>query len=259
MVKIAKKYGIKCETSNPTADLRESLPIWNHVGRNDERRVENSIGCKCLRNNHQVRTVGQCRAVAGRLSDDESGHVARHTCGCADCDLDRNLHLCDNPHRCATAAARLLGRINAKWNPSRPANEDGLTLTQTRKDENNAARIDHKRILFDPSISTGLPTAESLRAFVPACDRDERPALRLPRPYQVSAEDTEVYTDGSAHGNGSESARAGSGIWFGEGDPRNEGARVPFDTQTDQVAEFYAVIMAHRKVPPFAPLHVVSD
>ncbi|EIW61243.1 RnaseH-domain-containing protein, partial [Trametes versicolor FP-101664 SS1] len=43
------------------------------------------------------------------------------------------------------------------------------------------------------------------------------------------------------------------------GDVRNEGARVPYDSQTNQVAEMYAVELAHRKTPPHAPMHIVSD
>ncbi|KAL1938552.1 hypothetical protein VTO73DRAFT_11575 [Trametes versicolor] len=125
--------------------------------------------------------------------------------------------------------------------------------------ENRSARLAHDRILFDPSLSTGTPLATVFRVFSEAPLEDTRPALRHPRPFQVAAEEVEVFTDGSAKGNGTGDAVAGSGIWFGAGDARNRGERVPYEEQTNQVAEIYAVTMAHRATPPFAPLHVVSD
>ncbi|EIW61280.1 ribonuclease H-like protein [Trametes versicolor FP-101664 SS1] len=54
-------------------------------------------------------------------------------------------------------------------------------------------------------------------------------------------------------------ACAGSGVWFGEQDPRNTGVRVPHNEQSNQAAEMYAVTLAHMLTPPFAPLHIVSD
>ncbi|KAI0656077.1 ribonuclease H-like protein, partial [Cubamyces menziesii] len=54
-------------------------------------------------------------------------------------------------------------------------------------------------------------------------------------------------------------ARAGSGIWIKEGDPRNRGERVPGEKQSNQTGEFHAVVMAHKAVPPYVALHIVSD
>ncbi|KAI0731180.1 ribonuclease H-like protein [Earliella scabrosa] len=59
--------------------------------------------------------------------------------------------------------------------------------------------------------------------------------------------------------NGSADARAGAGIWFGPNDPRNRAVKVPGGSQTNQAAEIYAVIVAAAVVPPFAPLHLVTD
>ncbi|KAI0335409.1 ribonuclease H-like protein [Cubamyces sp. BRFM 1775] len=84
-------------------------------------------------------------------------------------------------------------------------------------------------------------------------------AVRQPRGFHVSGEDVEVFTDGSCVNNGSAAARAGSGVWVASNDARNSAERVPYDEQTNQVAEIYAVIMAHRLTPPFAALHIVTD
>ncbi|EIW60551.1 RNase H, partial [Trametes versicolor FP-101664 SS1] len=258
-MKAAKKYNVRCDASNPTENLRAQLPVWSHIGRAPGRCAENSPGCRCLRNGHQVRTVEQCEAAAERLTKLDLNHIPRPCCPCNHCERDRSLYGCDNPHRCANAAARIVGRIVEKWNPRRRGNGDGLTLTSRRKRENVSARVANDRVLFDPSMSTDAPIAESLRVFVPTATVDVRPALRPSSRFQVLQEAVEVFTDGSARGNGTGCASAGSGAWFGENDERNEGVRVPYDEQTNQIAEIYAVTLAHQKVPPFAPMHVVSD
>ncbi|OSC98167.1 ribonuclease H-like protein [Trametes coccinea BRFM310] len=107
-------------------------------------------------------------------------------------------------------------------------------------------------------MKQGTPLASAFRVFAPQQDEALRPA-RVVRQYAVADEEVEVFTDGSCRHGGTADARAGSGLWFGRGDPRNSGERVPYIDQSNQIAEIYAVAMAHRATPPFAPLHIVSD
>jgi ribonuclease HI len=58
---------------------------------------------------------------------------------------------------------------------------------------------------------------------------------------------------------GEENAQAGSGIWFGDNDPRNEALRVPGKMQTNQVAELYAILHVVKNTPSDQPLHIKSD
>ncbi|EIW64932.1 RNase H, partial [Trametes versicolor FP-101664 SS1] len=259
MIKAAKKYGVRCDSANPSIALRKQMPLWYHIGREASRVSENTESSRCLREAHRVRTVQQGEQAAARLSARDNAHVARASCECGDCDRDRSLYGCDNPHRCAATAAKILNRVGEKWKLVREENRDGLTLTPGRRRENDSARLSHDRVLFDPTLSTNAPLAEVFRVFVPPTAKDTRTALRLPRPFQLTAEAVEVFTDGSAQGGDRGTAVAGSGVWFGEGDVRNSGERVPHDAQTNQIAEIHAVTMAHRLTPPFAPLHVVSD
>ncbi|KAI0349339.1 ribonuclease H-like protein [Trametes cingulata] len=129
---------------------------------------------------------------------------------------------------------------------------------RTRISENRAARIDNDRITFNPSLTQDLPLSEVFRVFTTG-DGCGAPALRPRRRFQVEEEAVEVYTDGSCTNNGTASAQAGSGVWFGCNDSRNQGVRVPTSTQSNQGGEIYAVTVAESKVPPFAPLHIVSD
>jgi len=54
-----------------------------------------------------------------------------------------------------------------------------------------------------------------------------------------------VYTDGSCSNNGSESAQAGMGVYFGPDDPRNVSKRV-VGKQSNNTAELGAIIEAYR-------------
>ncbi len=258
MIKAAKKFLVCCDVRVATRELKEAMPAWYHLGTEPGRSTANSVAAKCLRKTHGVYTVGECERTAARLQPQNTEHVQRHDCECRECEEDR-VGGCSNPHRCALAAERLLEKLKPKWSLVQNGNGDGLSLTRSRKRTNETARAEKGRIIFDPSVAQGASLAEVFRVFTdPSRDASEV-ATRLPRPFGIVQEETEVYTDGSATQNGAASAKAGSGVWFGPQDARNEGARVPYDEQTNQAAEIYAVVLAERKVPPFAPLHIVSD
>jgi len=55
---------------------------------------------------------------------------------------------------------------------------------------------------------------------------------------------TQVYTDGACPNNGKGGARAGIGVWWGEGHKLNLAQRVAGDRQTNNVAEIQAATMA---------------
>ena len=71
----------------------------------------------------------------------------------------------------------------------------------------------------------------------------------------------DVWTDGAAWGS-TGGRRAGSGAWFGPGDPRNAACRVP-GVQTNNRAELCAVLLASRQrttIPgSLCDIHVLAD
>lgn len=259
MVLVAKKFGVRCDVRIAKKELRDAMPAWYHIGMEPGRSSAKSAAGKCLREKHDVRTVAQCTDVMRRLKPDFQGHSPRANCECDDCVEDRRKYGCTNPHRCACAAEKLLERLQPKWNPDQTYHADGLSLTPNRGRANETARADKGRIVFDPSITETTPLATIFRVFTSPAIPGERVAARPPRPFSVDSEEVEVYTDGSCIKNGNADAVAGSGAWFGRNDERNVGARVPYNTQSNQSAEIYAVMLAEQRVPPFAPLHVVSD
>ncbi|OJT05923.1 LINE-1 reverse transcriptase -like protein [Trametes pubescens] len=259
MILAAKKFGVCCDVKVAKTELKRAMPIWYHLAAEPGRLMANSVAGKCLRDRHRVLTVAQCEELAVRLRPENEEHVPSKDCVCVECALDRTALGCLNPHRCVCAAERLIERLKPKWNPSQNEGGDGLSLTRRRKRANVSARADDQRIVFDPSMAQDVPVAEVFRVFTDETCMSASAAVRLPRPFGVQCEEVEVYTDGSCLNNGEASAAAGSGVWFGLNDPRNEGVRVPHDAQSNQVAEIYAVTLAASKVAPFAPLHLVSD
>ncbi|KLO04486.1 ribonuclease H-like protein, partial [Schizopora paradoxa] len=67
-----------------------------------------------------------------------------------------------------------------------------------------------------------------------------------------------VYTDGSALGNGTPNATAGAAVYWGPNSQKNWSGRVP-DSQTNNRAELYAILQALLNAPPDRTLNLYSD
>ena len=76
-------------------------------------------------------------------------------------------------------------------------------------------------------------------------------------PY-VSSKILEVYTDGSCHENGTDRARAGSGVFWGQGSTNNWAARVP-GKQTNNRGEIYAILLALLRAQEDPALKIFTD
>ncbi|KAH9852907.1 hypothetical protein C2E23DRAFT_703320, partial [Lenzites betulinus] len=258
MIKVARKYNVRLDSPLPKEDLIKTLPIWYHFALVHSRSSANCKSSRCLRNNHDVITVADCLSVI-RAPTAADTHRNRRDCKCVQCMHDRNVLGCDDPARCAKAASAILGRLRDKWRPGTNANTDGLSLTRAQRDRNLVNATARDVLTFDPSITQGMPIGNAFRVFLQNGEEHGPRACRPIRPFQLECESTVVYTDGSCDENGASDARAGAGIWFGEGDERNAALRVPGGCQTNQAAEAYAVLAAAESTPDFAPLKVVTD
>ncbi|KJK91959.1 hypothetical protein H633G_04174 [Metarhizium anisopliae BRIP 53284] len=77
---------------------------------------------------------------------------------------------------------------------------------------------------------------------------------------QRPAEDVlQIYTDGSSLANGKAGSRAGVGVYFGDGDPRNVSERLVGDPQTNQRAELMAMLRALEIAPLEQTVQIISD
>ncbi|KAJ6542116.1 hypothetical protein B0H10DRAFT_1671118, partial [Mycena sp. CBHHK59/15] len=122
MLKCMNKYGVSFETSNPTNEMLRKLPLWHHPGEDGDKRQENNGKvARCLRRNHAALTIGEGVDVAQRLHNPL--HANRKTCACDECEVDREVHGCENPHGCATKAASRLKQIRPRWIPKQESGE----------------------------------------------------------------------------------------------------------------------------------------
>lgn len=263
MMKTATKYNLAISTNNPTEVFKAALPMWYHVGEADGRSLANTLSARCLREKHGVLTVGECAAVAERLSRrgaTGSPHTPKRTCMCYECERDRTVKGCDDPHRCAGMAAKLLQKLTPLWKLSPVSRTDNLSLTPRRIRRNAEARAIDERVVFNPSVSARAPVESALRLFGPMkVDQDAVVQARRGLRHGGQYAGIEVHTDGSCVENGTERAVAACGVWFGEDDPRNLMARLPGVLQSNQAAEVFAIEEAVRIAPGEAPLHIVSD
>ncbi len=79
-------------------------------------------------------------------------------------------------------------------------------------------------------------------------------------PMPTSVEDSvTVYTDGSCLSNGTKKARAGIGVWWGPGDPRNVSKPLDYPPHTNNRAEVAAVIAALEQLPEHIPIILCTD
>jgi len=70
---------------------------------------------ECLRENHQLRTVGDAEMAAAGLNDPD--HVADPNCLCESCIIAGDGKGCNHPHFCFVRAQKLLDTLPPKWDP----------------------------------------------------------------------------------------------------------------------------------------------
>lgn len=277
MLKTANKYDVSVHAVKVERHLKEAMPLWFHIGADKEKKKINNLpGCKCLRDNHEVKTVGEAIRVTARLR--LLTHQDKASCPCPPCTSDRDIRECRNPARCAKTAKKVISKLQPKFNPLERQRNDNLSFTPHRKDRNKKKKGRKEKesdapsrvfqgergrmegAHFNPSMTTRGDLSAIVRVFVDPLINKPLPAHRISNSLSVERETTTVYTDGSCINNGNLNAKAGSGIWFGTNDRRNKAIRLPPNvTQSNQAGEIVAILVAAQIVPPFAPLTVISD
>ena len=174
------------------------------------------------------------------------------------CDEDRRVLQCNHPEICAATAQQVVQQLLPKWDPRVKPTRDELTLTRRRKKRNLKHIRRRKGVLFDPTVTTRGEISETFRVFTDLDQLSEMPAHR-PDGGPSEYERVTVHTDGSCLDNGTENARCGSGIYFGQNDDRNTAVRVPGSALTNQIGEIVAVMVAALLAPQNAWLDLVTD
>lgn len=68
-----------------------------------------------------------------------------------------------------------------------------------------------------------------------------------------------TYTNGSAYDNGTENARVGAGVWFGDSDKRNIHMRLPGLYQTNNAAKTQAILKRVLAAVQDETIQTISD
>ncbi|KAK0467570.1 hypothetical protein IW261DRAFT_1346231, partial [Armillaria novae-zelandiae] len=240
MLHVAKDLGVRVDMQVPAQQVQRQIPVWYHFRFRGKIKFHyNSKVFKCLMTNHRVETAGEAELAAARIT--KGTHKTRRDCKCHDCRVDRTQRNCENPHKCALAAKSVLDFLVDKWDPRRPDNPEDKGLTEEEKIQNLAAREDNGVIRFDPRLDNEDKLTDGVRIFTAGWDTSTRPATRQPKDNNEEIEISIAYTDGSTYENGTAEARAGTGVWFGDGDNRNIFVRLPGPHQTNNAAEIRAI------------------
>ena len=150
-------------------------------------------------------------------------------------------------------ARKLINTIARTWRPVPPDEQPRTQLT--RRNPPEIALSVGELAVDNQANETDLEN--SIRVFTDKTETTNE--WEQDKTEQAPDDETIVYTDGSCLGNGTAEARAGSGVWFGNNDPRNAAIRVPGKDQSNQIGELLAVLAAVKKAPRTLPLRICSD
>jgi hypothetical protein len=224
MMKVARKYGTTFDALTVDLEVKRQMPIWYHLGANESLNyLNNKPKARCLRNNHDVRTVGDAMDL---IENRPASHRNRRACACQLCVRARRRE-CPYPHHCMEFCRSLVESLRPKWRPQVPDQDDGLELDEELIKVNTDLEKEGKPVRFNPSARLkGSPTG-GFRVFS-AQDK----VMHVPA-YRQSGRDTPtpaaVTVAGSVAGLQDDEIRNGGGAWFGAGDDRNLSIRVSGD------------------------------
>jgi len=163
---------------------------------------------------------------------------------------------CTHPHGCIKMAQKLINAIALRWRPTVPDN--GQTPVQPGRENAPEIALEETELVVSNQTET-TDLEASIRIFTDAKDTVEDIEQNESMGEQNPGNETIVYTNGSCLNNGTAEARVGSGIWFGNDDPRNMAIRVPGEKQSNQIGELLAILYAVRTAPRNILLRIQSD
>lgn len=228
MTKVARKYNIGFDALKISQEMKSIFPLWHHIGANSNY-LWNKKAAKCLRNNHQVRLIGE---IEDYLIDQEP-------------DTD-----CENHSRCQNIANTLSNHVTAKFNLNNTTpRKDNLDFTPRRKKALKEINYKERPITFNPDVTAKGHPHDHIRIFSTEIGYKTRrkekkwknPLYRLP---PVDEATKTIYVKGIR-----EEDKDGSnhemkiGIYINETDPRNEGVIIKEEGDATR-AELRAILRA---------------
>ena len=260
MVKVARKFGVRLEAADPAKSVREELPAIRCSQTKAASKPEtlcDKFG-KCIRDTHGIKTLEDAALLA---SDIPRQHKKNRKCRCTRCSQIRRDTEggCRHPNKCIERAGKILDSIKAKWNPTSTHPPEYHTFPTPRETGPHTVPGTNQTIHTLNPFRTEESLKGCFRVFTDGNPTPEALPTRAPRTEEFAAHPITVYTDGSCSNNGETTARAGSGVWFGDDDPRNTSMRVPGPDQSNQTGELIAILHALRSTPPDRALTIKTD
>ena len=212
-LRLSKKYGVELEALDPKNEARHEMPVWLHCKANqDVAQLYKTDGAKCLKRRHRTHYMKQLVDMTENIPEN---HRETNFCTCEACKKASDIG-CTHPNRCFEAARMLMGGLAPIWRPRNQETQgykNARPLATTRANPSDGVVVDTNREATDLRESIRIFTKRETLLSATALQETQDEALR-------NAE-LMVYTDGSCVNNGTEEARAGSGIWYGNNNPRN--------------------------------------
>ncbi|KAL1661067.1 hypothetical protein GGF50DRAFT_20505, partial [Schizophyllum commune] len=237
LLETAKEHGVRLEGLAFSREILRNMPMWYH--KHADKTKMNQMAAKskateCLRDNHKLRTVGDFELMATHRSE-PAHRRRRRSCPCETCEKMRTEERCEYPDACFERAERFLDTLPSKWDPRGEHPEDYETRRRRRMAAGDKAD-------FDRNITVQGNLGNAFRIFTEGETYNERVDMSMDETYE---EPLIVATDGSCLNNGWANAKAGAGVFFGHGDPRNKSIRLPDRLeQSNQAGEIVGALLA---------------
>ncbi|KAK0232291.1 hypothetical protein EDD85DRAFT_740882, partial [Armillaria nabsnona] len=225
MLNIARETGVRVEGIAFSREILRSRPMWYHAEANPKIcLLTRSSASICLRENHDLRTVGEAEETSLLL--DDPSHVMNNRggrCACHNCEAMMDNLGCKNPNECMLRAKDLLDTLPRKWD----------SRYMLPEDYEDAPTQQNEGFEFDRCVTIHGPVANMFRIFTEGKVCNKLPDLRIAPPSRI----TYATTGGSYHEAGtSRESRAGAGILTVGEDRLEIALRVPpYLQQTCQV------------------------
>ncbi|KAM4060557.1 RNase H domain-containing protein [Hirsutella rhossiliensis] len=145
--------------------------------------------------------------------------------------------------------------IYTDWNDAAAAIK-GVKGPKYRRFAKRSEAVEYIKQLGSREAIEALGETAKDRPDPPPADKAKKKDVEIALP---SEDMLKIYTDGSSLANGKVGSRAGVGVFFGDGDPRNVSERLVGDPQTNQRAELMAMLRALEIAPEGQTVQIISD
>ncbi|KAH0612202.1 uncharacterized protein H6S33_010254 [Morchella sextelata] len=158
----------------------------------------------------------------------------------------------------AGESVKSFGRDGSSSDPeqSTPALKKRKSVGNNLVQQESVSPVEHMQHQQQfPSVSLADPREENDGSTSEEAER------KKPKPRVTAKKNSilRIYTDGSALGNGRDTAMAGVGVWFGDRDARNISEPLIGPRQTNQRAELTAILRAINVAPLHREVLIYTD